>query len=65
MSGNEFRQLRKIMGLKQDELGRLMDVSERGIRRWEKGEVKIPQVARLALLYLANQKRRKGKGDGL
>ena len=59
MSGDEFRKLRKAMGLKQDELGALMDVSERGIRRWEKNEVKIPSIAELALLYLVNQKRRK------
>jgi DNA-binding transcriptional regulator YiaG len=48
------------MGLKQSELGLLMDVSERGIRRWEKNEVKIPKIAELALLQLANQKHKRG-----
>lgn len=61
MSGNEFRKVRKAMGLKQNELGSLMDVSERGIRRWEKNEVRIPKIAELALLYLAKEKGRKGK----
>jgi DNA-binding transcriptional regulator YiaG len=61
MSGDEFRKLRTSMDLKQNELGALLDVSDRGIRRWEKNEVDIPKIAELALLYLANQKRRKGK----
>jgi DNA-binding transcriptional regulator YiaG len=47
------------MRLKQDELGSLMDVSERGIRRWEKGEVPIPKIAELALLYLVSKNRKR------
>lgn len=61
MSGDEFRKLRKAMGLKQAELSTLMDVSERGIRRWEKGEIEIPRIAELALRHLAGEKPRKGK----
>jgi DNA-binding transcriptional regulator YiaG len=53
--------MRENTKLKQGELGVLMDVSERGIRRWEKGEIEIPKIAELALRYLANEKRRKGK----
>lgn len=60
MSGDEFRKLRKGMNLKQSELGALMDVSERGIRRWENGEVVIPRLAELALRYLAEKQRTKG-----
>jgi DNA-binding transcriptional regulator YiaG len=60
MSGHEFRKLRKAMKLKQGELGKLLDVSERGIRRWENGEVDIPKLAELALRYLAEKHRKKG-----
>ena len=48
------------MNLKQSELGALLDVSERGIRRWENGEVDVPKVAELALLYLVEKHRKKG-----
>jgi len=61
MSGDEFRKLRVAMNLKQSDLGALLDVSERGIRRWENGEVDVPKVAELAIRYLANEKRRKGR----
>lgn len=60
MSGHEFRKLRTAMNLKQSDLGALLDVSERGIRRWENGEVDVPKLAELAIRYLANEKRRKG-----
>jgi DNA-binding transcriptional regulator YiaG len=59
MSGDEFRKVRKTMGLSQDELSKMIDVSERGVRRWENGEVKIPKIAELALRYLAEKNRRK------
>ena len=49
------------MNLNQAEIGALMDVSERGIRRWEKNEIEIPKIAELALRYLASEKRRRGK----
>jgi len=48
------------MNLKQSDLGALLDVSERGIRRWENGEVDVPKLAELALRYLATEKRQKG-----
>jgi len=61
MSGDEFRRIRNALKLKQGELSALLDVSERGIRRWEKGETEIPRIAELAMRYVANQKRGKGK----
>ena len=59
MSGNEFRKVRRAMGLSQDELSKVIDVSSRGVRRWENGEVAIPKIAELALRYLAEKKQRK------
>jgi len=47
------------MGLSQDELSEKIDVSARGVRRWENGEVAIPKIAELALRYLAEKKQRK------
>ena len=47
------------MGLSQGELSQRIDVSERGVRRWENGEVPIPKIAELALRYLAEKNRRK------
>ena len=60
MSGDEFRKVRKAMGLSQDALSKMIDVSTRGVRRWENGEVAIPKIAELALRYLAEQSRKKG-----
>ena len=59
MSGDEFRKVRRAMGLSQDELSEMIDVSARGVRRWENGEVTIPKIAELALRYLAEKNRRK------
>ena len=59
MSGDEFRKLRRAMGLSQDELSKMIDVSARGVRRWENGEVAISKIAELALRHLAEKKRRK------
>jgi DNA-binding transcriptional regulator YiaG len=59
MSGDEFRKLRASMHLKQSQLGTLLDVSERGIRRWENGEIKIPKIAEFALLYVAGKQRKR------
>ena len=56
MSGTEFRKLRQAMGLSQEALSELIDVSARGIRRWENNEVSIPKLAELALRYLAEKK---------
>jgi DNA-binding transcriptional regulator YiaG len=48
------------MTMTQRELGKLLDVSERGIRRWEKGEVDVPKLAEFALLYVVEKKRKRG-----
>ena len=60
MSGAEFRKVRRAMGLSQDELSKMIDVSARGVRRWENGEIAIPKIAELALRYLAEKNLKKG-----
>ena len=48
------------MTMTQRELGKLLDVSERGIRRWEKEEVDVPKLAKFALLYIVEKQRKGG-----
>jgi DNA-binding transcriptional regulator YiaG len=61
MSGVEFRKLRESITITQRELGALLEVSERGIRRWENGEVDVPKLAVFALLYLVEKQRKRVK----
>jgi transcriptional regulator with XRE-family HTH domain len=61
VSGNEFLKLRKQMGLSQEELSREIDVSERGIRRWERSETPIPKIAELAMKYIVEKARGRKK----
>jgi len=62
MSGRKFRQLRRSMQLSQKELSKIIDVSTRGIRRWENGATPIPKIAELALTHLVEKHQRKGAG---
>ena len=52
MSGNEFRKLRMSMNYTQERLSKEIDVSVRGISRWEHGDIAIPKIAELALRYI-------------
>jgi DNA-binding transcriptional regulator YiaG len=60
MSGTQFRKLRESIALTQSELGSFLDVSERGVRRWENGEVDVPKLAEFALLYVIEKQRNRG-----
>lgn len=42
MDAEEFKRLRKILGLTQVELARSMRVHPRELQRWESGSVKVP-----------------------
>jgi transcriptional regulator with XRE-family HTH domain len=61
MSGKEFRRLRESLGYSQAMLSREIDVSIRGISRWENDEVPIPKIGELALKYVAEKRERKAK----
>lgn len=55
MSGKEFRQLRKSMGLSQDAIGKALAVpparySRRCVAYWEDGRNKIPPAVELLML---------------
>ncbi len=56
---DEFKRLRKSAGHTQVSLSREMGVHLRTVTRWEIGEVVIPRVVELALLYIADRAKRK------
>jgi transcriptional regulator with XRE-family HTH domain len=43
------------MGYSQARLSKEIDVSVRGISRWENGDVPIPKIAALALQYIVEK----------
>ncbi len=59
MTEDEFRELRKLAGHTHASISKEMGVHLRTVTRWEIGEVVIPRVVELALLYIAD--RAKGK----
>ncbi len=58
MTPREFAKLRKSIGYSQSQLAREMDLYVRSISRWETGEIPLPKLAELALLYLAGQRKK-------
>ena len=61
MSGKEFRKLRESIGYSQALLSGEIDVSIRGISRWENEEVPIPKIAELALRYIVEHHTKRGR----
>jgi len=59
---DEFKKLRKRAGNTQASIAKEMGVHIRTVTRWEIGEVVIPRVAELALLYIADKAKKKRRG---
>jgi DNA-binding transcriptional regulator YiaG len=59
MSGKEFRKLRESIKYSQAMLSREIDVSVRGISRWETDDTPIPKIAELALRHIVETHQRK------
>jgi DNA-binding transcriptional regulator YiaG len=59
MKPDEIRQLRESIGLTQDDFGRLLDVSQKQISRWERGSSK-PNRFYAALLNLVRENHKNG-----
>jgi len=59
---DEFKKLRKSAGHTQASLSREMGIHIRTVTRWEIGEVDVPRVVELALLYIADKAKKKRKG---
>ena len=55
MSRRQFKALRKTVG-SQRHVAKEMGIYVRSISRWETGEVPLPKIAELALLYLAEHR---------
>lgn len=45
LTGPEFRHIRLVLDRSQNEIARLMDVSEQTVARWEKGQTALPFLA--------------------
>ena len=52
MTPDRLETVRRIMRLTQADLGRLVDVSERTVRAWEKGTSPVPVAVSLILRLL-------------
>ena len=59
MTKDEFKKLRKRAGHTQASIAKEMGVHSRTVTRWEIGEVVIPRVVELALLYIAERAKKK------
>lgn len=60
MTPKEIREARYGLGLSQNELGELLDVSRNTIARWERGEIQPehPRMLELALSALTTKRRK-------
>ncbi len=64
MIGEELRERRKAMNLKQDELAELLGVTRITILRWEKGQIPvIPLYIELALKQIEHEQAANQKGS--
>jgi DNA-binding transcriptional regulator YiaG len=61
MTRQEFKKLRESVGYSQVQLAKEFGVYVRSISRWETGEFPVPKMAELALRYIVDQVKRKGK----
>jgi transcriptional regulator with XRE-family HTH domain len=61
MTKKEFKRLRKSIGYTQARLADEMGLFIRTVSRWETGEVVIPRVAELALMYIVDNSKKKEK----
>jgi putative zinc finger/helix-turn-helix YgiT family protein len=48
-TGVEFKFIRKLAGLRANELAEMLDVRPETVSRWERGEVEIPRAVAYAL----------------
>jgi len=57
----QFGKLLAKAGLTQVEAARLIDVTDRQMRRYVSGETKVPRVVIYALLHVIAQREKEGK----
>jgi len=61
VTGSKFRKLRRDAGYSQSQLSRELDITIRSLTRWERGETPVPKIAELALKYVIEKRRGKGR----
>ena len=61
MTKDEFKKLRKSARHTQASMAKEMGVHSRTVTRWEIGEVVIPRVVELAIRYIAERPKKKGR----
>ena len=61
VDGRELKSARKTLGLRQPDLGKLLDVSVETISRWENGALTVQRQTRLAVLQLLERKHATGE----
>ena len=61
MHSLQFRKLLEKAGLTQVEAARLIDVTDRTMRRYVSGETPVPRVVIYALLHVIEQRRKEGE----
>lgn len=61
MKGAEFKKLRESVGLSQSQLGRELDLYVRTVSKYENDDLVIPKVTELALRYIVEQVKHKGR----
>ena len=59
---DKFKELRKKAHHTQASIAKEMGVHLRTVTRWEIGEVVIPRVVELALLYISDKAKKKRRG---
>jgi transcriptional regulator with XRE-family HTH domain len=55
--GSEVRELRKGLGLTQEQFGELVGVARNSVARWERGEMKIRESAARLIRLLADHRK--------
>jgi len=61
MKGADFKKLRESVGLSQSQLGRELDLYVRTVSKYENDDLVIPKVTELALRYIVEQVKQKGR----
>ena len=61
VTSDEFKKLRAVAGHTQATLAREMAVHLRTVTRWEIGEIAVPRVVELALRYIAEHAKKRGR----
>ena len=55
MTGEELREWRARLGMSQEELARLLEVTRQSVYMWEKGDTRPPGMLELALRWLEHE----------